>query len=376
MRRPSIDSLTGLRFIAALMVFFSHYTSSGINPTVGRIFDSGYAGVTFFFVLSGFILAYNHQEEFSRSLNGKVLGYAVSRFARIYPLYVIVMLYMWLMVGSPAPLWVYAFALQAWSSNLDVVFGITAPAWSISVEAFLYVVFPVLIYGLSKAGALKTTVRIAWSMVAILVVMIGLALYFMHTGRNALPLSDPSSAHRWLYRMPITRILDFTLGIFAAGYVNTSRSQPTTWIWSTASYAAMACVIGLMAWPENFLSTFSWDSAYAIPFVIVIVGLAKNRQSLAARFFGCRSMVVLGEASYAFYLIHYEFRLLAGDSAAPIGIRMARVIAVLGLTICAAYGLHRLIERPARAFVLSLSGRLYDRAPRMVTLHEPEGRLP
>ena len=68
MRRPQLRALTGVRFFAAAHVVVYHY-GRGIARfpgAIGRILDQGFAGVTLFFVLSGFILAYNHAADDAR----------------------------------------------------------------------------------------------------------------------------------------------------------------------------------------------------------------------------------------------------------------------------------------------------------------------
>ena len=59
--------LTSLRFFAALAVLFFHqgYLKSLDNPLKDFaviFFNEGYSGVSFFFVLSGFILGYSYQK--------------------------------------------------------------------------------------------------------------------------------------------------------------------------------------------------------------------------------------------------------------------------------------------------------------------------
>ena len=56
---PMIDTLTSLRVIFALMVFASHLCILNEGVFSGHILKEGYVGVSFFFILSGFIIAYN-----------------------------------------------------------------------------------------------------------------------------------------------------------------------------------------------------------------------------------------------------------------------------------------------------------------------------
>lgn len=77
-----IKPLTSLRFIFALMVFAAHCYV--IDPHFSHfLYKEGFVGVSFFFVLSGFIIAYNYQ----RKLVEKEVSrreFWVACFARIY----------------------------------------------------------------------------------------------------------------------------------------------------------------------------------------------------------------------------------------------------------------------------------------------------
>lgn len=80
-----IDTLTSLRFIFALMVFGAHcYVIDDFFDA--HFFKEGFVGVSFFFVLSGFILSYNYREKLlERRISRRTFW--VARIARIYPLH-------------------------------------------------------------------------------------------------------------------------------------------------------------------------------------------------------------------------------------------------------------------------------------------------
>jgi len=100
--RPSIPALTSLRFFAALVVVLNHYDArQALLPFA--IFDRGYEAVTFFFVLSGFILTYVHcTGPDLRQLNISSRVFMVARAARILPAY-------YLALGLAAPFFLYSF---------------------------------------------------------------------------------------------------------------------------------------------------------------------------------------------------------------------------------------------------------------------------
>src|SRR5579863_1305776 len=82
-RRP-IRALTGLRFFAALHVVFYHYAVGLLPYPLSSVAKNGYVAVGLFFVLSGFVLAYNYAD---RPMD--IRTFWTARFARIYPAYLL-----------------------------------------------------------------------------------------------------------------------------------------------------------------------------------------------------------------------------------------------------------------------------------------------
>ena len=80
-----INTLTSLRFIFAMMVFGAHCYVIDNHFDI-HFFKEGFVGVSFFFMLSGFIIAYNYQKKFSENKITKRTFWVV-RIARIYPLH-------------------------------------------------------------------------------------------------------------------------------------------------------------------------------------------------------------------------------------------------------------------------------------------------
>src|SRR5688500_16831090 len=89
-------ALTGLRFVAASMVFLFHYLDAlvpYVPEWVARLVGEFHTGVAIFFVLSGFLIAYQYQHyNFTTSQN--YIRYIFIRLFRIFPLYIPVFLEM------------------------------------------------------------------------------------------------------------------------------------------------------------------------------------------------------------------------------------------------------------------------------------------
>jgi len=214
--RHDIAPLTGLRFFAAMVVVLHHYPVPGVSGTL-QMLQSGYFGVTLFFVLSGFVLAITYLDTFNRAPIGALDTFAAARFARIYPVYLLILLYVWLRAGASGPIVSDALLVQAWSEDATHAFALNGPGWSLSVEAFLYACFPLLIVLLQRAGVFASGRRLAVAFAIVSIAMVAIAVYFDVSGRNVAG-ADPHSAHRWLYRSPVSRLGDFLLRILAAGF--------------------------------------------------------------------------------------------------------------------------------------------------------------
>lgn len=339
--RPALASLTALRFVAALFVFSWHCV-----PTrkVSATFSLGYAGVAFFFVLSGFILTYTYRDVFSAR------AFYVARLARVYPLHLAVMPFAILVLATcgPNPVWsavdvatrvreiaAQLVLVQSWSTNPVVHFGANGPAWSISDEAFFYLLFPALAWGLARLtrglgpGRLTAALGGGWlTVVAIL-----------------WPL--PAVHNEWaIYVAPPVRLLDFMGGmvlalIFLRG-AGTARAplRATSLEMLAVTFAALAIAVSVVLPPAlRFSAGLFPASAFAI------VVFARGGGALA-RLLAHPVAVRLGEASFAFYLVHLpviEATQAVLGWASPLALPLA-----FGGSLGLALALHRFLEEPLR----------------------------
>ena len=351
-----IPSITGLRIAAALAVYASHIgPPAGAPEFVNSFFLSGYCGVTIFFVLSGFVLSFNYFEEMRKPNPASVYDFLLARFARVYPLYLLVLVYVVLRqqaFGHPGSWWDHALALQVWADSDADAYAFNGPGWSIGVEFFLYACFPLLI---PVIGHLRRTRSLLLAAGGVTAAMVALVVWFVLSGKGALPWLDPASAHRWLYRTPATRLGDFLLGILAARlFVQVNGVGAVRRAGRWLAPAAAAAIVVLMAWPALLFSAWSWDLAYAIPAVILIFGLAVAPGGWLARGFSLPAVILLGEASYAFYLVHSPAIGLLGAGHWADGVSGSLVLLEafnLAAIVMLAIALHLYVERPSRRWL-------------------------
>lgn len=355
-----LPSLTGLRIVAALAVYMSHIGPPGGSPEmVSSFISSGYCGVTIFFVLSGFVLAFNYFEEMKKPTPRRLYDYFVARFARVYPLYVAVLFFLVLRqhrlgLGIDG-WWRNTLAIQAWDPNLEHLTAFDPPAWSIGVEFFLYACFPLLVLGLARVRRPRTILLTAGG---VALAMLGLTAWFVISGRADLSALDGGSAHRWLYRTPLTRLGDFALGILAARlFVETRGRALPGKLGTPLTIGAVVVFVALMALPANLYSAWSWDVAFALPTAVLIFGLVASPLNPLARLLSRPQAVLLGEASYAFYLIHFPIIILLGASPWGEASSLSSFLyeaTLLGAILALAVGLHIGFERPSRRWVRRL----------------------
>ncbi|MGO9583140.1 MAG: acyltransferase family protein, partial [Acidimicrobiales bacterium] len=202
--RQRLDSLTGLRFVAAFAIVIHHasvFTGWSLTPLS--------SAVSLFFVLSGFVLAWSCGGMAARVFWRR-------RVARILPIYLLAAVIGLILPGGWAPpnwtTWVTSLTLtQAWFPAPSIHFGGDGVAWSLSVEAFFYLLFPL---------AWTALVRVSPN-----------ARRAVGLGCAALVMLGGAAPDRWrwaVYVLPLARLPEFLLGIVAALAVRDGW-RPRTW---------------------------------------------------------------------------------------------------------------------------------------------------
>lgn len=355
-----IDQLTGLRAFLALWVVTRHlfypfengaFIDFGVRFSA---FDHGYLGVDGFFILSGFILAYNYA-------NGKPLDYRAfiaARFARIYPVHLVtllgaiglvfvkqVMLHKHV-IGTGQNTYPALAAnfvlLNAWSFKF--VTGWNDVAWSVSAEWFAYVFFPLFV-------ALAPARNRRLATVLLLAPAGTLALLEWRSGAA---LSLPGGLARL--------IPEFYAGVLLFRLRSGSR------------FAALPCVLGLAALGVIALGiVVQRDTLTVVGLGLLIFALSSD-DDLVAPVLAFRPIVYLGEISYCLYMVQRfpmeGLSLARKASAALAGSPLAQLIVLLTVLLALSHWTHRLIELPGRKWLRrALSAR--PAKPQAVATHAP-----
>jgi peptidoglycan/LPS O-acetylase OafA/YrhL len=315
--RPKIDPLTSLRFLAAAMIVTNHaYNLFGQGAIADYL--SLMQGVSFFFVLSGFVLAYNYP---SLPTRADVARFWVARFARIWPLHAVTCLMFIALIFNLdkdryfpggigwARLAVNLMLLQAWVPYHDWAASFNSVSWTLSVEFFFYALFPLLLALWPRR----------WHV--ILAVQAAVAVAFVFVSQQLALPSDPAyrgiGLQNALYFNPLARMLEFSVGIGVAFLVvRFQRANITLRAsrWLVLEVAVLLAAFVMLARandPVGIRNHFGEAAAYYfkaeglwILWAAVVWIFAVSRGPVAA-FLSLPAMVFLGEISYALYLVHF-----------------------------------------------------------------------
>lgn len=362
-------ALTGLRALAAMMVFVHHCSQWGWNPAYGvPVFREWYLGVSIFFTLSGFLITRTYYEQF-RFNQANFGEYWIKRFARIYPIYFLLLLVTTLFSGrdyTGAQL-VANFTLTQSLFSYYMFTGIV-PAWSLTVEECFYILAPgifLLIRPRSEGKSLQFRAVRALVMLALSSAALWYLGVFLHQwvgGGNFLGRMSDLRIYNIFGRFP-----EFAIGIFTAWWMLNRSGEP-----AKASRADFAFVFSVAA----FFGTMSWmahlrDSeglAYGIfsgrsmfPMWLLATGTAAfcwsatNGSQLAHALFGNRLVEYLGRISYIFYLLQSPFFIDTWhetlQKVVP-SIASHPVTLIIFMNLIAA-ALYELVEKPMHRWVVA-----------------------
>lgn len=334
-----VVGLDGVRGIAALFVMLHHcYLMSypGYPHNTGPSWLAwllyGHLAVVVFIALSGFSLAVGPARR-DWQLGGKA-RFAHRRAWRILPPYwaalVFSLIIAWAVVPQPGSAPPDGKSVVVYGLLLQDVFGSPVPNgafWSIAVEAQLYVVFPLLLLVLRRAGAVVMVTA-----VTVVVVLVGL-------------LAPHVPAVGMLMRLTPQFAALFALGLAAAGILRAGeRVRQLPWQWfallAVAPVLVLVAVKGSVWWDrEHFWADLAFGPAVAL----LLVAVATRRARPIVWLLNTRPVRRLGSFSYSLYLIHAP--IVVAISAKLVEPRMSPGLARFGVTLALAVPLCVLTAR-------------------------------
>jgi peptidoglycan/LPS O-acetylase OafA/YrhL len=295
-RARRLDSLTSLRFFAALAVVLLHSSPriAKIHLLTGATW-AGPAGVDFFFVLSGFVLTWSHNPSKSTS------SFYWNRFARVWPLHALTWLAMigvLLSLGTGVPVIPAIAALllvQSWINNRVYYTAVNVPSWSLSCEALFYACFPLLV---RRIRPLSTrTVALAGIGAYALIIVVTVAVRTLLNGSTAV----------WsLYNLPLYRLTEFVIGIALAILVERGIRISVPRPAAAAFVLASLLVIDALHYEGALTDNPAVPTLIILPSVCLALmayaaGDADGRRTVMQN----KALVRLGEWSFALYMIHW-----------------------------------------------------------------------
>jgi peptidoglycan/LPS O-acetylase OafA/YrhL len=348
--------LTFLRFIAASAIVVCHCVSLFRLPPVIEPLNLTLA-VSFFFVLSGFILAYVHPQISNRT---DVFRFWRARFARCWPVHMLDLLLFafvcpyglgYTAAGYPRfdTFLAQILLVQSWIPSPVFFFSFNSPAWSVSVEYFFYFCFPLILL-------LKRRISGSWCLIFVLLTSLVLASICSFLEQTL----HGQNVQVWGgYINPLARLFEFVLGMCCAFFLS-GEANKTPALRATVMQVLALVLLASTFWFMQPIMTVCYSLKYfpeqvlfAILWSFVICSFSLN-EGLLARISGHKIAVKLGEISFAIYMLHslvshagrsFWESLVAIDNYPAFALYCLAVL-VLSFLV------HEFFERPARNSIM------------------------
>jgi peptidoglycan/LPS O-acetylase OafA/YrhL len=320
--------------------------------------------VSFFFVLSGFILAYVYPKLDTWQ---KVVRFWRARIARIWPAYFATfLLYLLLNPGRWDSEVTVANLLmvQAWIPLSAYYSAYNPVAWSISTEYFFYLAFPAILYNFDKSWLLKL-IGAGVGLIALIAFINHLALPgFGHPniGLNGQLVTQ----HGLIYISPLSRIFEFVFGMCVAHIWRNSGDMKRAPIMATGFEMGAISLCAMSMYYMSFLAAWGCKSILGAPFGLwlehsgsvftfgLLIFVMARGNGAISRLLAHPFLVLLGEISLSIYLIHkfllniYSVK-IAGVTHLSNPIAYGAFIIVLLLS---SYLMWTCIEMPGRRLIM------------------------
>lgn len=340
MREPQLD---GLRAIALLSVFYSHFW--------GENSDLGHIGVRFFFVLSGFLIT--NILLAAKERNDRAMGivvFFIRRAARIWPPYFLLLAFCGFAAGAlqlrmmhQSLPWHALFLSNIWYATHGPDPWALRHLWTLAVEEQFYLIWPFVVLALPERFLLKLCGVLVFGVVPYRIIALAM-------GKVELGLALPFDS------------VDALAAGAALSFLSAKGWSVPRWLVSLSIPVGLAGVVTLAAFETgDFMEWVIIETALLLP-LTVIVALASKGQFL--EILANRLISGLGRISYGAYLYHLPIWAVLISLSARFGIidvsRGPRTMLVVGgSSVLAAFVSWVVVERP----VMAWSKRLTSRVP-------------
>jgi peptidoglycan/LPS O-acetylase OafA/YrhL len=354
-KKPRLAALTGLRAFAALNIVFFHFSNPKWFGPFAPIVDNGYTSVSFFLLLSGFILAYNYSD---RAQSGQLRAgnFWLARLSRLYPVYFFALL---LSLGMLAAEWharshaqfalgvvLTPLLLQAWHPMLATFWN--TPAWTMCTEAFFYLIFPLAIVW-KRPKRLWPLLAMMLGLWCLGMLLPGLYMWLhpdgdLHPGRytdgfwiRALKFTPPPHVPSFLFGIALADLNEMI-----------PRESRRRLLFGVLGMAGLYLIL---YFGDRMPYPMMHDGLLMPLYALAILGLAGVNP--IARFFGFFPFVAVGQASYCLYILHFNLWNLIHDSHVLERTGLIRFDPWLSyaLLVGGAALTMLLIERPAQRYI-------------------------
>ena len=301
-----VEALTFFRFVAAMIVVIFHFgPESSLASLAPGFLTAGSQMVSFFFVLSGFVLVLAYAERWKRC--PKPWRFWQARVARIVPIYLLAF-FLSLALFQDQPLTdaravlLDLLFLQAWFPPYPL--AVNGPAWSLSVEAFFYLIFPLCLWIVTRGAP-----RPARLMVGALTAWLFAQSVLANLLQPGFYAGFPSVSFDLIHYLPLTHLPSFGLGV-AGGYWTVYHRDrvPTRPLPSLLLILVSGGAIVLALNLKDAYASLSGFSAplhagFFAPLFLALILAVAIADPRATRWLVARPLVLLGEASYGIYIL-------------------------------------------------------------------------
>jgi len=376
MQKPKrLNALTGLRCFAALNILFFHFS----DPTrfnfhfyipipfrpapytfqilLAPVVNAGFVSVSYFILLSGFVLAYNYSGK-ARAGELDAKRFYLARFTRLYPIYFLSLILAWWMLPrewaahSHGMFWagvvLTPILVQGWIPSIATF--LNTPAWTMSAESFYYVIFP----WMAKWKKPEHIWHHIGKLTAVwLLGMVPGALY-MAFNPDSIAHPDRWSYGPWLQALkytPYAHVFSFVFGVLLAELDEVVPRQGKLRVF--LGLLGFIGIYGLLLLGPLVPYAIIHDGLLMPLFACIVLGLAG--ENWLSRALGIRPLVFVGEASYCLYLLHFNLWTLLHSSGILQRTGLIRFdpwISYAALIVLALLALH-FVEKPAQKWMRS-----------------------